>query len=146
MATHRDEVRASRQEVFRKLDSLGGNLDAERRRGTANQRLLAHGALKLINDGTSRTNNQQLVRDDPPGGAFNGVNVTFALSEPVAGLNIEVIWGDTTNNITIPLERTTVNPPGSHEFFYDPANPTEIIVGNPPAPADRLIAIFKRIG
>lgn len=144
MPTHRDEVRAARGVVNRRASSLGINMDAERSKIGSNQRSLTFEAAKLINDQTPRTDREQLQVDDPPPvGAFDGVNTTFQLSEPVDGDSIVVIWGDTSIPDTIPLVKTRKNPPDNHSFFFDPNDPTVIVVGNPPLATDRLIAIYK---
>lgn len=143
MATHRDEVRAARGVVNRKASELGINMDAERSKIGSNQRSLTFEAAKLINDQTPRTNREQLQIDDPPTGAFDGVNTSFILSEAVDGDSITVIWGDTSVPDTIPLVKTRKNPPDNHSFFFDPNFPTVIVVGNPPTATDRLIAVYK---
>lgn len=143
MATHRDEVRASRGVLNRKGQQLGIKVDAERSKIGSNQRTLAFDTLKLINDQTPRVTRESQQVDDPPAGVFDGLNTTFVLSEPVVGINISVIWGDTATPQTIPLTRTDTNPPPINSFFFDVSDPTVIIVGNPPLPADRLIAVYR---
>jgi hypothetical protein len=127
--------------VFRRLTTVGGRLDAERQREGANQRTLASAATKLINDLAPQPNREK-IRIERPIGTFDGGNVTFSLSCPVTGQNIIVIWGDTVNNITVPLTRGNTNPPAAGGFFFDPSFPTGIVVGNPPNAADALFAIF----
>lgn len=141
--THRDDVRASRSAIYRKAQAAGIDMDSERSKIGSNQRSLAFEAGKLLNDQTPRVTREQQQVDDPPLGAFNGVNTTFILSQPVVGFDISVIWGDTATPQTIPLVRSSANPPATHEFFFDINNPTVIVVGNPPLVADRLIAIYK---
>lgn len=142
MPTHRDTVRSNRSEKFRRAQDLGIDLDAERSKTGSTQRSMAFEAGKLINDPTPRQTRERLQIDDPPTGAFNGVNTTFTLSAPVVGGNIGVTWGDSTTPQTLPLVKTNTNPPASGEFFFDINVPTIIIVGNPPQPADRLVATF----
>lgn len=143
MATHRDEVRAARHEINDVGKRHGINMDSERAKTGQNERTLMYETTKLINTQTPRADREQLELDDPPPtGAFDGVNQTFTLSAPVKGLNIRVIWVDSANNIGWPLVRTDSNTPGNHEFFFDPSNPTVIIVGNPPLVSDRLMAVF----
>lgn len=143
MATHRDIVRANRGILYRKGITLGITMDSERQQPKADQRTLSFQALKLINDQTPRTTREALVVDNPPDGAFNGVNTTFTLSRAVAGLNIAVIWGDNASPKTLLLVRSTESPPAAGEFFFDPTTPTQIVVGNPPLAGDALIAVYK---
>lgn len=138
----RDEVRAERALINERLVELGVTMDAERSKDGMDPRKLAVDGLKLINDGTPRFDSRQVIFDDPPLGAFNSSNVDFQLSGRVQGLNIVVIWHDSTNNEKWVLTRSGSNPPLNHEFFFDRAVPTEIAVGNPPAPGDGLVAVF----
>lgn len=143
MGNQRDDTRTARQIANRKGVKLGITMDSERSQPGANPRTLTYSTLKLINDATPRTNREQLQLDDPPGGAFNGGNTAFTLTRPVTGLNIHVVWGDSATPKTIPLIKSNTNPPASGEFFFDPNDPTHIVVGNPPLAADRLIAIYR---
>lgn len=143
MANHRDDVRTARKVLNQKGIKLGLVLDSERQKPGSNQRTLTFETLKLINDQTPRINTEQLQVDDPPGGAFNGGNTSFALTRPVAGLNIVVIWGDSATPQTLPLVKSNTNPPASGQFFFDPSVPTQIVVGNPPLASDRLIAVYR---
>jgi hypothetical protein len=143
VATHRDEVRANRQALFRKAREVGIDVDAERRRVGANQRTLAFEAGKLLNDGAPRTTSEQLRIDNPPAGMFDGANTTFVLSAPALGANITVIWGDMTTPQTVVLAKVASNPPPINSFFFDINFPTSIIVGNAPKPGDALVAVYR---
>jgi len=143
MATHRDEVRAARSAVNRRAQELGINMDAERRKPGSNQRMLTHDALKLINDITPRTTREQQQVDDPPAGAFNGVNTTYTLSAPCVGANIDVIWGDMNAPRQLVLVKSSANPPAAGEFFFDLNAPTVIVLGTPPQNGDSLVAVFR---
>jgi len=140
---HRDEVRTARRILNNKATTLGITMDSERQQPGANQCTLSFQALKLVNDATPRADREQLQLDDPPAGAFNGGNTAFTLSRPVTGLNIHVIWGDSATPQTLPLIKSNTNPPTTGEFFFDPGDPTHIVVGNPPLATDRLIAIYR---
>lgn len=139
--TPRDATRQGRTDVFRRLQKVGGRLDEERTREGANQRTLTHAGVKLINDLAPRPNKEK-IRIERPIGTFDGVNTTFALSVPVTGQNIVMIWGDTNGNQAIPLTRGNGNPPPTGGFFFNPSFPTGIVVGNAPLAEDALWAIF----
>lgn len=140
--SRRDEVRAERTIINDRLKELGVSMDAERSKSGTNPRTLAVEGLKLINDATPRFDSRQIQVDDPPAGAFNGVNTEFQLSDRVQGLNIAVIWHDQQSNQKWVLTRSSANPPLNREFFYDRSVPTEIVVGNPPNAGDGLVAVF----
>ncbi len=143
MTTHRDEVRTNRQQLFKKAAVSGIDVDSERRRSGANQRMLAFEAGKLLNDGAPRVTRETLRVDNPPAGTFDGANTTFVLSGEVAGANIAVIWGDMQTPQTVVLAKVSANPPPINSFFFDPSNPTAIVVGNAPKPGDALIAVYR---
>lgn len=143
MATHRDEVRADRSELYRAVADVGVNMEAERSKINSNQRTIAYDASKLLNDPTPRTTREQIQVDNPPTGAFNGSNTQFDLSAPVIGENIVVVWHDSTNNIQWVLTKGNANPPATHEFYFNRDNPDLIVVGNPPAVSDGLVAIYR---
>lgn len=138
----RDEVREERRAINDRIRELGISMDDERSKDGTTPRTLAVEGLKLINDATPRFDSRQLHVDDPPSGAFNGVNAEFQLSGRVYGLNIAVIWHDQQNNQKWVLTRSSANPPLNREFFFDRSVPTEIVVGNPPNPGDGLVAVF----
>lgn len=117
-------------------------MDPERAKIGSNQRSLTYEAAKLINDQTPRTDREQLQIDDPPNGAFDGVNTTFNLTAPVVGENIAVIFGDASVPQTIPLVKSSANPPATNSFFFDINTPTVIITNPAPEPEDRLIAVY----
>lgn len=143
MATHRETVRANRHELLRRAADQGINMEPERSKIGSTPRTISYDAAKLINDPTPRVTREQLQVDDPVEGAFNGSNTQFQLSAPVLGENIVVIWFDASSPMMWVLTKGNANPPATHEFFFDRNNPTEIVVGNAPAPADGLVAIFK---
>lgn len=141
--SHRDDVRAARNELNKRTRALGIVMEAERARVGANARTLGFESLKRMNDDTARTNREVLVTDDPPAGIFDSANTIFTLSAPVDGENIRVVFGDASVPQTIPLVKGNQNPPPSGSFYFSTLDPTQIVVGDPPAPEDRLIAIFK---
>lgn len=143
MATHRDEVRAHRNEINNAAKELGIDMDAERSKTGSNERTLAYEAQKLINTQTPRRTREQQQVDNPPNGAFNGSNTQFNLSAPVVGENIAVIWHDSVNNIQWVLVKGNANPPATHEFFFDRNSPSLIIVGDAPAAGDGLVAVYQ---
>lgn len=140
----KDGPRGRRNAVRVHANQLGINLDGERQRYGANPRALASAAKKLINDSTPSSQNDLFVVVAPPAGAFNGINTTFTLPAPVAGLNISVVFTDVSAQTGLPLRRTDVNPPGTTEFFFDINNPTQFTVGTPPDAADMLAVTFKK--
>lgn len=143
MSTIRDETRAARTDLFNTAAQAGINMDMERSKTGSDQQVLTYEAGKLLNTSTPRIDREQLVTESPPlVGAFDGGNTAFTLAQAVKGLNIGVTWGSTAENMTWPLTRTNSNPPGNHSFFFDPADPTQIVVGNPPLAADRLIVTY----
>lgn len=141
--THRDEVRAERNAINNVAKELGINMDAERSKTGANERTLAYEAQKLINTQTPRTTREQQQTDAPPSGAFNGSNTQFALSAPVVGHNITVVWHDSVTNSQWVLVKGNANPPATHEFYFDPAEPDQIVVGDPPFPGDGLVVVYR---
>lgn len=141
--THRDEVRAARNTINNKGKQLGIDMEAERSKAGANERTITYETQKLINTQIPRRTREQLQVDDPPNGAFNGVNTSFALSAPALGENIVVIWHDSANITQWVLEKSNANPPGNHAFFFDQDTPDQIVVGNAPAAADNLVAVYK---
>jgi len=136
-------VRARRNEVFVRTEELGIDLTAERRVYGTNQRGLALAAKKLISEGAPRQDAALLTEDAPPAGVFDGANTTYQLSGSVAGHQISVIWGDVAGSRTIPLVKSTDNPPPADAFFFDFNVPDTIIVGTPPQAVDALIVIYK---
>jgi len=141
--THRDDVRAARSELNRRAKELGIDMDSERSKTGQNERTLAYEAQKLINTQTPRRTTMQQQVDNPPDGAFNGANTQFALSAPVVGHNISVIWHDSQANVQWVLTKGNANPPATHEFFFDPNDPDQIVVGDPPVGGDGLVAVYK---
>ena len=143
MTTIRDVTRAARTDIFNRAAAVGVNMEAERSKTGSDQQVLLYEASKLINSATPRIDREQLVIESPPlVGTFDGGNDAFTLAQAVKGLNIGVSWGSTAENTTWPLTRTNANPPGNHSFFFDPATPTQIVVGNPPLDTDRLIVTY----
>ena len=143
MSTIRDATRAARTDLFNTAAEVGINMEAERSKTGSDQQVLMYEAGKLLNSSTPRIDREQLVVESPPlVGTFDGGNDAFTLAQAVKGLNIGVTWGSTAENTTWPLTRTNANPPGNHSFFFDPATPTQIVVGNPPLAVDRLIVTY----
>jgi hypothetical protein len=143
MSTIRDETRAARTDLYNTAMKSGITMDVERSKTGSDQQVLMYEAGKLLNSATPRIDREQLVVESPPlVGTFDGGNTAFTLGQVVKGLNIGVSWGSTAENTTWPLTRTNANPPGNHSFFFDPASPTQIVVGNPPLDTDRLIVTY----
>lgn len=142
--SHRDDVRAIRQQVARAAQAVGIDLDAERKRTGGNPRSFTISAQKLMNDGTPRTTREDLVVDQPVAGTYDGANTAFTLSDVTAGQNVVLIWHDNTVPRVVVMKRTNASPPANECFFFDINDPTHIIVNPAPAAADALIAVFKR--
>lgn len=141
--TFRDEIREARNQIYLRAMRDGVNMDAERGKTGTTTRTLSYQATKLINDNVPRIDREQMVVEDPPTvGTFDGVNTAFTLGQAPKGLNIHVTWHSTAENTAWPLTRTNGNPPGNHSFYFNPADPTNFIVGNPPLAGDRLIVTY----
>lgn len=138
----RDDVRAERAIVNERLKELNVDMESERSKPGSDTRTLTYDGLKLINDDTPRVTRTRIRFDDPPAGAFNGVNTQFDLTDAVVGDNIVVVWHDSVLNQKWVLAKSNANPPLNHEFFFDNATPTIIIVGNPPTSGDGLVATY----
>lgn len=142
--SQRDDIRAERNEINNRAQTLGINMDGERSKTDSDARTLLVEAVKLINDSTPRTTRVIMTTDDPPAtGAFDGVNTVFGLTSSCLGDQIVVIWGSTAANTTNPLVKTRNPSPGNLEFYFDPVNPQAIVVGNPPLAGDRLIIVYR---
>ena len=140
--THRDDVRAERTRLNNEGKELGIDMEAERSKQGANERTLTFETVKLINSATPRVNRERQQVDDPPEGAFNSANTSFQLSQEPAGENIVLIWHDSTTNVQWVLTRTNATGPATHEFYYNSIDPLHIIVGDPPAAGDSLVAVY----
>lgn len=143
MENVRDLVRGPRNRLFTQARTMGIDLSEERQKPGSNQRSLAQAAKRMMNDGVPRIGQADQVTDNPPAGAFNSVNKTFTLSAPVAGVNIVIVFGHVTAGTTSPLARSASNPPATGEFYFDMNNPTTVILGVAPDPADAVIAVYK---
>jgi hypothetical protein len=142
MPTNRDSIRTARSAIIARARELGIDVSSERQLTTSTRKLLI--ALQnLINSGVPSYSSELLVEDAPPEGVFDSANTTFTLSQAPAGLNIRVTFGDVSAGTTLPLRRSTTNPPPADGFFFDVNDPTHIVVGTPPAPADMLVATFR---
>lgn len=140
----KDLVRSRRTRIANRARELGIDLGEERNRYGANPRAFASATKKIINEATPRTSEELLVTDAPPEGAFDSSNTVFTLSGAVAGQNIAVTFHDDSAHTARPLTKTNQNPPPADGFFFDVSNPTEIVVGTPPAPEDMLVVVYKR--
>ena len=141
--TFRDEVRAERHRIYLRAMRAGVNMDVERSKTGSTPRTLAYAAIKLVNDSIPRNDREQIAVEDPPSvGTFDGVNTAFTLGQAVKGLNITIVWGSTAENMTWPLTRTNNPTPDNHSFYFNPVDPTNFKVGNPPLAGDRLIVTF----
>lgn len=140
----KDRVRARRTEIANRARELGVDLSEERQKYGSNPLALAVATTKLINDATPRTSEELLVTVAPPEGVFDGANTTFTLPGAVSGQNIAVSWTDVSAGTTRPLAKTDQNPPPADGFYFDVNNPTQFVVGTPPAAEDMLVVTFKR--
>jgi len=145
MATARDNLRNARNKVLLKANQAGVDLTAERQKPGSNARSVAQAAMRMLNDSVSRPDREQLLTVSPPAGAFDGVNKTFTLPEPVRGLNLAVIFNDVSAATGNPLIRTDNPTPGTGTFFFDINAPTVIVVGDAPDAGDNLVVVYKPV-
>lgn len=140
----KDTVRTQEARIAARCRELGITLDEERRQYGDNTRGLNQAAKSLINNATPRASEELLVIVAPPEGVFDGANTTFTLPGAPAGQNIGVTFHDDSARTCRPLRKTNQNPPPADGFYFSIDNPTEIIVGTPPAAEDMLVVTYKR--
>lgn len=140
MTTIRQSVRAARAARNKRAADKGVSLDNLKRENRSTQTLLKDVTM-LTNESIPRTGNRQrLAQEDPPSGAFDGVNTDYILAERVLNNDLRVNHMKVSGPSAIRLDRTTSTAPAAGQFYFDGVS--LVRVGEAPQPTDNLVVTY----
>lgn len=139
MATPRQNVRDRRAERNQRARDKRISIDDLKKENRSSDTLNRQVGT-LVNEPTPRLARERLQDDIPVLGAFDSTNIEFSISSTVLGNNIFVYHTVAATGTTTKLTRTTSPAPAGGSFYFD--NVQTIRVGDAPAPADALFAVY----
>lgn len=140
MTTIRQQTRISRATRNQRAADKGVSLDNLKKENRSTQ-ALAKDITMLTNESIPRLGSRQrLIQEDPPAGAFDGVNKDYTLSEKVLFNDLKVGHMKASGPSYTRLDRTSSTAPAAGQFYFDGVS--LIRVGEAPQPTDNLVVTY----
>lgn len=142
--TIREKIRRYNTDVNARASQQGVLVD-DVRREKRGSRTVGNMVTTLANETVPLLRRDRMVVDNPVGGSFDGINLEFTLSQPVAGAANLVVGVVTQASGTVNFPtRTDFPAPGSGSFWWDGNQIIRVGQGDITSAQDRVFAVYPR--